>query len=100
MTRYVDTDGKVKDAPIVNRTVERSATEARQGRTGRPVLVAGLLLAALAWGVAEIYGFSIAPQQPEPAATSANSDAEPPAQNTIDTTPAPGDIEPHRGVSP
>lgn len=104
MPRYIDTDGKVKDAPVVDRTVERNATEARQGSTGRPVLwvlAAGLALAIIAWGIAEIYGFSIAPQQPEPpAATSSNSDAEPPAQDTIDSSPAPGDAQPQRGVAP
>jgi flagellar basal body-associated protein FliL len=103
MSRYIDTDGKVKDAPIIDRTVERNATEARQGSTGRPVLVvliAALVLALVAWGIAEIYGFSIAPEQPDPPATSANSNAEPPAQNTIDSSPAPGDAQPQRGVSP
>lgn len=104
MSRYIDTDGKVKDAPIVDRTVERNATEARQGSTGRPVLVvliAALILALVAWGVAEIYGFSIAPEQPEPAAsTSNNSDGEPPVQNTIDSSPAPEDAQPQRGVAP
>nr|WP_245582453.1 hypothetical protein [Neorhizobium lilium] len=41
-----------------------SATEARQGSTGRPVLmvlVAGLVLAAVAWGGAEWWGESTAP---------------------------------------
>lgn len=39
--------------------------KARQGRRGRPVLivlVAGLLLAAIAWGGAEIYGYMIEPE--------------------------------------
>ncbi|MBB1248090.1 MULTISPECIES: hypothetical protein [unclassified Rhizobium] len=103
MSRYIDTDGKVKDAPIVDRTVERNATEARQGSKGVPVLwvlVAGLILAMLAWGAAEIYGFSIAPEQPDPPAVGADSNTEPPAQDAIDATPAPGDVEPQRGVTP
>lgn len=41
--------------------------KARQGRQGLPVLmvlVGGLLLAAIAWGIAELYGNSIDERQP------------------------------------
>jgi hypothetical protein len=41
--------------------VRETAKEARQGLLGKPVLmvlIGGLLLAAIAWGVAEIYGES------------------------------------------
>lgn len=41
--------------------------KAKQGRQGRPVLmvlIVGLLLALVAWGVIEIYGTSIAPENP------------------------------------
>ncbi|MCT7377430.1 hypothetical protein [Chelativorans salis] len=41
--------------------------KARQGRRGFPVLfilIVGLLLAALAWWGAEIYGVAIAPNEP------------------------------------
>jgi hypothetical protein len=44
--------------------VRLTATEARQGSWGRPVLyvlVIGLILAFLAWGAAEFFGASIAP---------------------------------------
>ena len=44
-----------------------STDKARQGRWGRHVLivlVAALLLAAVAWVAAEIYGAAIAPPQP------------------------------------
>ena len=44
-----------------------STDKARQGRSGRRVLlilVAALVLAAAAWGVAEIYGIVIAPSNP------------------------------------
>ena len=44
-----------------------STDKARQGHRGRHVLivlVAALLLAAVAWGVAEFYGVAIAPSQP------------------------------------
>jgi hypothetical protein len=46
-----------KDPPVVE-----TATEARQGSWGRQVflvLVAGLLLAMLAWGAVEIWGENI-----------------------------------------
>lgn len=42
--------------------------KARQGRWGRPVLVvliAGLLLAVVIWGLVEIYGKSIEPEREE-----------------------------------
>lgn len=63
-----------------------SPTEARQGRTGRPVLivlVAGLILALLAWGAAEWWG-----QATEPPA---EQTATPPAG---DTTPANPNAQP------
>lgn len=76
-----------------------SATEARQGRSGRPVLmvlVAGLVLALLAWGGAEWWGEATDPpaeQTASPpagdntpatsnAAPSANPAAAPPAAST------------------
>lgn len=46
---------------------ETSATRARQGRQGFPVLlvlVIGLVLAMGAWGLAELYGVWIAPDDP------------------------------------
>ncbi|CAD7029732.1 membrane protein [Pseudorhizobium endolithicum] len=56
-----------------------SATEARQGRAGFPVLkvlIAGIVLVMIAWGVAEIWGQS----------------TEPPAEQTA--TPPAGDTAP------
>jgi hypothetical protein len=44
-----------------------STDKARQGRWGRRVLivlVAGLLLSAVAWAIAELYGTAIEPSQP------------------------------------
>lgn len=44
-----------------------STDKARQGHWGRHVLivlVAALVLAAVAWGIAETYGVAIAPWQP------------------------------------
>lgn len=48
-------------------TKEISSNKAKQGRQGRPVLVVlivGLLLALVVWGVIEIYGSAIAPENP------------------------------------
>jgi hypothetical protein len=76
-----------------------SATEARQGRSGRPVLmvlIAGLVLALLAWGGAEWWGETTAPPAERTAtppagdntpatsnaAPSANPAAVPPAAST------------------
>ena len=44
-----------------------STDKARQGRWGSHVLMVlavGLLLAAVAWGIAEFYGIAIEPSQP------------------------------------
>lgn len=50
------------------RRVELSPVEARQGLLGRPVLVvlvAGLLLAMVAWAASEFWGMSIDTQTPK-----------------------------------
>ena len=63
-----------------------SATEARQGRAGFPVLkvlIAALVLVAIAWGLAEIWGQSTEPP--------AEQTATPPAG---DTTPATQETQP------
>ena len=63
-----------------------SATEARQGRAGFPVLkvlIAGLVLAVIAWGLVEIWGQTTAPP--------AEQTAVPPAG---DTTPANQEAQP------
>jgi hypothetical protein len=74
MARYLDSSDenlrlqRERDAPRVT----LSATEARQGAWGRPVLyvlVCGLILAMLAWWGAEYYGAAIAPPT-DPATTS------------------------------
>ena len=69
-------------------TIEKplSGTEARQGRAGFPVLkvlIAGIVLVMIAWGVAEIWGQSTEPP--------AEQTATPPAG---DTAPATQDAQP------
>lgn len=63
------------DRSHAERPVELTATEARQGLLGRPVLavlVIGLVLAMLAWAAVEFWGMSIAPRETatDPATTS------------------------------
>lgn len=75
-----------------------SATEARQGRTGFPVLkvlIAGLVLAVIAWGAAEMFGESTdAPTEqtatpPAGSTTPDAADAEPTADPSTAPAPAP-----------
>jgi hypothetical protein len=82
-----------------------SATEARQGRTGSPVLmvlIAGLILAVLAWGAAEWWGESTAPPAEQTASppagdnTPANSNATPSANPAA----APPAAAPASGAQP
>jgi len=73
-----------------------SETEARQGFLGRPVLyvlVAGLILAMLAWAAAEFWGMSIDTQTPGDN-TQVSTPATEPArenENIVNNDPAPGD---------
>ncbi|HEX5934349.1 MAG TPA: hypothetical protein VFY63_09315 [Pseudorhizobium sp.] len=75
-----------------------SATEARQGRTGFPVLkvlIGGLLLVALAWGIAMIWGQSTEPPAEQTATppagetTPSTSEAQPSADPADAPAPAP-----------
>jgi cytoskeletal protein RodZ len=80
--------------------VRLSATEARQGRLGRPVLtvlVASLVLVILAWAAAELWGMYIAPRDEAVDHTTTSSTTSAPAEgkNVIDDNPpASGKIEP------
>jgi hypothetical protein len=81
-----DPDGRV----VLN------GTEARQGMLGRPVLyvlVIGLILAMLAWGVAEFWGMSIDTQTPSDATQVSTPATEPASENEniVNNDPAPGD---------
>ncbi|MGH6858926.1 MAG: hypothetical protein ACRECY_01640 [Phyllobacterium sp.] len=86
--------------------VRETSTEARQGLLGRPVLVVlvcGLILAAVAWGIAEIYGESTdstAVEQGEsaPAGNQPAQDAAPPSANEPTTNaPVDRDVTPQTG---
>lgn len=67
---------------------EFSANKAKQGRQGRPVLVVlvvGLLLALAVWGVIEMYGSAIAPENPSGDPTSVPSEPLGPTTGTGST---------------
>ncbi len=68
----------------MDRKVVETGTDARQGRTGRPVLIvllAGLALALIAWLGAEMWG--------ESTDAPAENTATPPAQTNSPTQPDP-----------
>jgi len=70
--------------PVGSPPVEETATEARQGSWGRPVLtvlICGLVLAVLAWGAAEWWGEATDPP--------AQQTATPPAGSTTPGASAP-----------
>ena len=74
--------------------VTETATEARQGSYGKPVLrvlVSALVLTMVAWGVAEFWGESI---DTDPAATASTAPdsvtAQPKGPGTFDNNPAGG----------
>jgi len=77
MAKYLDNpddllNRRETDEPPVTLT----ATEARQGRWGRPVfyvLACGLALAFIAWGAAEYFGMSIDPNATDPATTASTT---------------------------
>jgi hypothetical protein len=78
-TRFDPRDADARHPNPIGSPIEETATEARQGRKGSPmlkVLIAGLLLAMLAWGAAEWWGEA----------------SDPPAAQTA--TPPAGDTEP------
>ena len=98
MATYVDERGNRVASVDTNRVVKETAVEARQGLLGRPVLmvlIGGLFLAMIAWGIAEMYGEAV----DNDAATGVNqtTTAEPNAvvtptdQKVIDNTPPAGE---------
>lgn len=99
MAKVVDERGDVRDTKELNKTVTVSPTEARQGGRGTPVLkvlIGGLVLAVLAWGISEYYGESVdndaaTTRQSAPSATPNDTSATTPNQGTVDNTPPAGE---------
>lgn len=78
--------------------VTETATEARQGRRGKPVLmvlVGGLVLAMIVWGGVEMWGESIDRMESKAPATSAKDlNSQPSGSGTFDDNPADGSSKP------
>ncbi|MDM9627781.1 hypothetical protein QTL95_17965 [Rhizobium sp. S152] len=78
--------------------VTETATEARQGSYGKPVLmvlICGLLLALLAWGGVEMWGESIDRDAKPSASTKADPiNAQPSGEGTFDNNAADGSSPP------
>jgi len=74
MSKYLDNpDDYFRSRRTDEEPVTLTATEARQGSWGRPVLyvlVCGLILAAIAWWASEYYGAAIAPPTTDQTTTS------------------------------
>jgi len=74
MAKYLDNpDDYLRSSQKDDEPVTLTATEARQGSWGKPVLyvlVCGLILAMIAWWGAEYYGSAIAPPNTDRTATS------------------------------
>lgn len=91
MSNYTDERGNRVNERDTQKTVETTAVKAKQGRTGKPVLmvlVGGLVLAAVAWYAAEHYGEAIDNTAPaaETQAPSSNTDVTPSNQPVIDNS--------------
>ena len=91
MAKYVDERGdRVSDADTT-KTVELNGVQSRQGFLGRPVLmvlVCGLVLAAIAWAGAEMYGEST----DNDAATKVEEKLPAPNSDAVSKQEAPGNL--------
>lgn len=83
---------------LPEKPVTETATEARQGRKGKPVLIVligGLFLAAVAWAGAELWGESTDKDPPsKPSTTSDPINAQPKGEGAFDNNPAGGGSQP------
>ena len=96
MATYIDERGDAVKTEDTNRKVETTAVEARQGLLGRPVLyvlIGGLFLAMIAWGVSEMFGEAVdndaATEVTQPT-TDNRTPATPDSQPLIENTPSEG----------
>jgi len=89
---------KTDSAGSDQKTVTETATEARQGSFGKPVLIvllSGLLLAFVAWGAVEWWGESLDVDRKPTASTAIDPiNAQPSGKGTFDDNPAGGGSRP------
>ena len=99
MAQYMDERGDVVDSRETQTAEKLTAREARQGMPGRPVLmvlIAALVLAAVAWAGAEMWGESTDRDASAPTATAPAANSNTTSTTTtpaVDNTPAAGDTQ-------
>jgi hypothetical protein len=98
MATYTDERGNRVASEDTNRTVVETPVQARHGFLGRPVLmvlIGGLILAMLAWGISEMYGEAVdndaATDVNQTTTTQPNAVVTPIDQKVIDNTPPAGE---------
>jgi hypothetical protein len=97
MGTYVDERGNTVASEDTNRIVEETAVQARQGPLGKPVLmvlIGGLFLAMIAWGISEMYGEAVDDDTATEVQTTPaepNAVVTPSDQKVIDNTPPAGE---------
>lgn len=98
MSTYKDERGDTVSSVETQKVVEVTPGQARQGLLGRPVLlvlIGGLVLAAIAWAIAGMYGEAVdndaATQTEQTTTTDTNAVVTPTDQKVIDNTPPAGE---------
>lgn len=98
MATYKDERGNRVASEDTNRVVVETPVEARQGFLGRPVLwvlIGGLFLAMIAWGIAEMFGEAVdndaASDVNQTTTTEPKAVVTPTDQKVIDNTPPAGE---------
>ncbi|KQS88548.1 MULTISPECIES: hypothetical protein [unclassified Rhizobium] len=98
MATYTDERGNRVASEDTNRIVVETSVEARQGLLGRPVLmvlIGGLVLAMIAWGISEMYGEAVdndaATDVNQTSTSTPNAVVTPTDQKVIDNAPPAGE---------
>ncbi len=98
MATYTDERGNRVASEDTNKIVVETPVEARQGLLGRPVLmvlIGGLVLAMIAWGISEMYGEAVdndaATDVNQTSTSTPNAVVTPTDQKVIDNAPPAGE---------
>ncbi len=98
MATYTDERGNRVASEDTNKIVVETSVEARQGLLGRPVLmvlIGGLVLAMIAWGISEMYGEAVdndaATDVNQTSTSTPNAIVTPTDQKVIDNAPPAGE---------